>query len=176
MQQNDINKHQIFHIDANILLDFLWDDNLDEHYLARKLFTKHNFGDIKIKINKFALGEVIRNIIIKNINNYYDDINKLINLFKENKLEIYEMDDPENKDDLTTQLVDVITQLLESIKELNNINKNDSRIGIGDIINLAFFFLDKEATDFITFDGKIIGSPKLNNHLKKFFGKNISSL
>jgi predicted nucleic acid-binding protein len=169
MEQNDINKHQIFHIDANILLDFLWDDNLDEHYLARNLFTKHNVGDIKIKINKFALGEVIRNIIIKNINNYYDDINKLINLFKENKLEIYEMDDPENKGDVTTQL-------LESIKELYNINKNDSRIGIGDIINLAFFLLDKEATDFKTFDGKIIGSPKLNNHLKKFFGKNISSL
>jgi len=169
MEQNDINKHQIFHIDANILLDFLWDDNPDEHYLARNLFTKHNVGDIKIKINKFALGEVIRNIIIKNINNYYDDINKLINLFKENKLEIYEMDDPENKGDVTTQL-------LESIKELYNINKNDSRIGIGDIINLAFFLLDKEATDFKTFDGKIIGSPKLNNHLKKFFGKNISSL
>lgn len=169
MEQNDINKHQIFHIDANILLDFLWDDNPDEHYLARNLFTKHNVGDIKIKINKFALGEVIRNIIIKNINNYYDDINKLINLFKENKLEIYEIDDPENKGDVTTQL-------LESIKELYNINKNDSRIGIGDIINLAFFLLDKEATDFKTFDGKIIGSPKLNNHLKKFFGKNISSL
>ncbi|MFP3255053.1 MAG: hypothetical protein RXP30_01285 [Thermoplasmata archaeon] len=169
MEQNDINKHQIFHIDANILLDFLWDDNPDEHYLARNLFTKHNVGDIKIKINKFALGEVIRNIIIKNINNYYNDINKLINLFKENKLEIYEIDDPENKGDVTTQL-------LESIKELYNINKNDSRIGIGDIINLAFFLLDKEATDFKTFDGKIIGSPKLNNHLKKFFEKNISSL
>jgi hypothetical protein len=169
MQQNDINKHQIFHIDADILLNFLWNDKPDKYYLARNLFTKHNVGDIKIKINKFALGEVIRNIIIKNINNYYDDINKLINLFKENRLEIYEMDDQENKGDVTTQL-------LESIKELNNINKNDSRIGIGDIINLAFFLLDKEATDFKTFDGKIIGSPKLNNYLEKLFGKNISSL
>jgi len=169
MLQNDINKHQIFHIDADILLNFLWSDKPDKYYLARNLFTKHNVGDIKIKINKFALGEVIRNIIIKNINNYYDDINKLINLFKENRLEIYEIDDPENKGDVTTQL-------LESIKELNNINKNDSRIGIGDIINLAFFLLDKEATDFKTFDGKIIGSPKLDNYLEKFFGKNISSL
>ena len=114
MQQNDINKHQIFHIDADILLNFLWNDKPDKYYLARNLFTKHNVGDIKIKINKFALGEVIRNIIIKNINNYYDDINKLINLFKENRLEIYEMDDQENKGDVTTQL-------LESIKELNNI-------------------------------------------------------
>jgi len=169
MLQNDINKHQIFHIDADILLNFLWSDKPDKYYLARNLFTKHNVGDIKIKINKFALGEVIRNIIIKNINNYYDDIDKLINLFKENRLEIYEIDDPENKGDVTTQL-------LESIKELNNINKNDSRIGIGDIINLAFFLLDKEATDFKTFDGKIIGSPKLDNYLEKFFGKNISSL
>jgi predicted nucleic acid-binding protein len=153
------NKNQIYHIDADILLNYNWSDDEDQKRAVQGLFNKSNSGDLEIKINTFALGEVLQNIIKKH-NENSGDIYSLIDLYKNEKLKIFELNDID------------IDHLVEKIQRLK---KMDNRIGIGDLLNIAIFFHDKQATKFITFSKDIINSKKIANHLKDY-RKTISTL
>jgi len=155
MPQNAKNKNQIFHIDANVLLNFYLDDDPDQHNTAQSLFNRSNTGDINIKINTFALGEVHQNII-KKYNYEYDKIAKLNNLFDNGKLEAFE---------LKNITIDALTEEIKKLKDI------DSYMSIGDILNIAIFLLDTEAKFFVTFDTGL-NNKKIVSYLKES-GKNI---
>jgi predicted nucleic acid-binding protein len=144
MSQDAENKNQVYHIDANVLLNYQWYDDQDEHRYVQSLFNKANTGDLKIKINTFALGEVFQNIIKKYSGKDEDfKIDKLIALINNNRLEIFEIKN---------------IKINNLINEIKNLRDKDKIINNGDIINIAIFLLDSEATIFKTFDSNCVKS------------------
>jgi len=152
MSQGSGNKKQIYHIDADVLLNYEWYDDPEQQELARSLLNRRNTGDIEIRINTFALGEVLQNIFKKH-RDRYEKIEKLKELYEEEKLIIFELREIE------------IKYLTEEIKALRS---KDNRIGSGDILNLAIFVLDPDATKFKTFSLDIIYSEGIREHLQEF--------
>jgi predicted nucleic acid-binding protein len=157
MSQDAENKNQVYHIDADVLLNYQWYDDQDQHRSVQSLFNKANPGDLKIKINTFALGEVFQKIIKKYPDKYLE-IKKLIDLLNNNRLEIFEL-----KNIKINDLINEIKILRDKDKIINN----------GDIINIAIFLLDSEATIFKTFDIKCLESEKIRSYIKQHNNKNI---
>jgi len=152
MSQDSENKNQIYHIDADVLLNYQWYDNPDQQEPVRSLLEKRNTGDIEIRINTFALGEVLQNIFKKH-RDRYEKIEELKRLYENKRLIIFELREIETKS-LTT--------------EIEALRSEDNRIGSGDILNLAIFVLDPDATKFKTFSLDIAYSEGIRKHLQVF--------
>jgi len=170
---------QVYHIDANVLLSYLWKDNEDQHKIVQGLFNRNNPGDLKIKINTFALGEVLQNLIRKHqeepgSGEEIDEIQRLYWLFSnkrpEKRLEIFKFEDIDNteKKELGTESGEYDKGLQQLTKRINELRKADSLVDNGDILNIAIFMFDNEGTDFKTFDKDVLGSQKIKNYLKGF--------
>jgi len=152
MSQDSKNKNQIYHIDADVLLNYQWYDNPDQQESVRSLLERRNTGDIEIRINTFALGEVLQNIL-KKYRDRYEKIEELKRLYENKRLIIFELKEIETKS-LTT--------------EIEALRSEDNRIGSGDILNLAIFVLDPDATKFKTFSLDIAYSEGIRKHLQVF--------
>jgi len=166
---------QVYHIDANVLLSYLWKDNEDQHKIVQGLFNRNNPGDLKIKINTFALGEVLQNLIKKHqeepdSGEENDEIQRLYWLFGNEKLEIFRFENIDNKKkkELGTESGEYDKGLQQLTKRINELRKADSLVDNGDILNIAIFIFDNEGTDFKTFDKDVLGSQKIKNYLKGF--------
>jgi len=159
MSQDSEEKNQIYHIDADVLLNYQWYDDPGQQDPVRSLFNRKNIGDIEIRINTFALGEVLQNIFKKHLDRY-EKIDELKKLYESNRLKIFELRNIETK------------SLTEQIGVLRS---KDNRIGNGDILNLAIFVLDPDAKKFKTFSIDIAYSQKIHDYLDNF-GKKISPM
>ena len=175
---------QVYHIDANVLLSYLWKDNEEQHKIVQGLFNRKNPGDLKFKINTFALGEVLQNLIRihkerpdQDMEN--NEIQTLCRLFDSITFEIFKFENIDNKkkkvhDTESEENGTELQELVKRIKKLREIEP-DSRIDNGDIVNIAIFTFDIEGTDFKTFDKDVLGSQKIKNYLKGF-GKKVSGI
>jgi len=163
----------VYHIDANVLLSYLWKDNEDQHKIVQGLFNRNNPGDLKIKINTFALGEVLQNLIRKHKEKTNEDHSQLLalyELFDNKRLEIFEFENIDNKEkeEHDTESGEYNKGLQDLTRRINELRKADSLIDNGDILNIAIFIFDNEGTDFKTFDKDVLGSQKIKNYLKGF--------
>jgi len=173
---------QVYHIDANALLSFLWEEEKEEHRIIRKLFNKNNPGDLKIKINTFALGEVLQNLIRKhekkpNYEKKSNEIRELYGLFHDEKLEIFKFENIDNKEkeEHDTESEGYDKGLQELTKRINKLREADSLVDNGDIVNIAVFSFDTEGTDFKTFDKDMIKSQGIKKYLNDF-NKKVSGI
>ena len=174
---------QVYHIDANVLLSYLWKDNEDQHKIVQGLFNRNNPGDLKIKINTFALGEVFQNLIKKHqeepdSGEENDEIQRLYWLFGSEKLEIFRFENIDNKKkkELGTESGGYDKGLQQLTKRINELRKADSLVDNGDILNIAIFMFDNEGTDFKTFDEDVLKSQKIKDYLESFDHKKVSGI
>jgi len=171
---------QVYHIDANVLLSYLWKDNEDEHKTMQDLFNRNNPGDLKIKINTFALGEVLQNLIRKHKEKTNEDHSQLLalyELFDNKRLEIFEFENIDNKETEghNTESVEYDKGLQELTKRINELKKADSLVDNGDILNIAIFTFDNEGIEFKTFDEDIVKSRGIKKYLNEF-NKKVSGI
>jgi len=171
---------QVYHIDANVLLSFLWKDNGDQHKIVQGLFNRNNPGDLKIKINTFALGEVLQNLIRKHKEKTNEDHSQLLALYKlfDNKrLEIFEFENIDNKEkkEHDTESGEFDKGMQGLTKRINKLREADSLIDNGDILNIAIFTFDIEGTDFKTFDEDMVKSQGIKKYLNDF-NKKVSGI
>jgi len=152
MSQDSQNKNQIYHIDADVLLNYQWYDDPGQQEPVRSLLERRNKGDIEIRINTFALGEVFQNIFKKH-RDRYEKIEELKRLYENKSLIIFELRDIEIKSLIT---------------EIEALRSEDNRIDSGDILNLAIFMLDPDAIKFKTFSLDIAYSEGIRKHLQEF--------
>jgi hypothetical protein len=176
---------QVYHIDANVLLSYLWKDNEEQHKIVQGLFNRNNPGDLKIKINTFALGEVLQNLIRihkerpdQDMEN--NEIQTLYRLFDSITFEIFKFENIDNKkkkghDTESEENGTGLQELIKRIKKLREIEP-DSRIDNGDIVNIAIFTFDIEGTDFKTFDEDVLKSQKIKDYLESFDHKKVSGI
>jgi predicted nucleic acid-binding protein len=171
---------QVYHIDANVLLSFLWKDNGDQHKIVQGLFNRNNPGDLKIKINTFALGEVLQNLIRKHkekTNEDHSQLSALYRLFDNKRLEIFEFENIDNKEkkEHDTESGEYDKGMQGLTKRINKLRETDSLIDNGDILNIAIFTFDIEGTDFKTLDKDMVKSQGIKKYLNDF-NKKVSGI
>ncbi|MEM3771644.1 MAG: hypothetical protein QXW80_04995 [Candidatus Micrarchaeia archaeon] len=149
----------IYHLDANILLNYFIEDVRDAYETVREKLTRRNWYDEVYRINIYALGETWKNILMKLNFPSSDPIfeNKLENFkrqISEGHIEIFEFKE------MSSSNSDWITHY-------KAIDRLDLLIQKADKLNIAFFCSDAEAQTFYTIDSDIIKSTKLSDYLIK---------
>ncbi len=145
----------VSHIDANVILNYLNDDDLDLCGIVKQqIVFRKNWGNNIYKINVYAIGEIAKQLInpVKRTNNDLPSkINNIKKLVMNNHFELIRIDD-------------ISPDWVNHFKE---INKLDKIIQYADKFNIALFCADVDAKIFYTFDKGIIKSEKVNKYIKR---------
>ncbi|MEM3192055.1 MAG: hypothetical protein QW292_08200, partial [Candidatus Parvarchaeota archaeon] len=132
----------IYHLDANILLNYFIEDDRDAYETVKEKLTRKNWYDDVYRINVYALGEIWRNILTKldfssSYSSFENKLKNFKNLISEGHVEIIGLDK-------------IGSSNSKWITYYQEIDKQDLFNQKADKLNMAFFCSDVEARIFYT--------------------------